>query len=89
MQDHRTQTYIKERNTLPSQYSNLTVDRTAYLLLKTGSTLFEHGEKAGKLLVHQLRQSAATNQILKILTLSGTTIDPKEINNECTCYFEY
>lgn len=40
----------------------------------------QHGDKAGKLLVHQVWQLAASGEIAQIQTEQGNAEDPKEIN---------
>lgn len=54
-------------------------DHTTELLLQTRSRYYEHGDKASKLLAHQLRQASSSHQIQ---TDSGVTTEPLEINKE-------
>lgn len=71
----------KERLTLQSEYNVLTTNHTTELLMQTRSSFFEQGDKAGKLLAHQLRQRSTSNLIPQIRSDSGITTIPCEINN--------
>lgn len=82
-----TSDIYKEHRMAQSEFDTLVADQTVELLLKTNSVYFEQGDKAGKLLAHQLRQTASSHQIPKIATSSGTTIDPKMINTEFKNYY--
>lgn len=77
----------KERLTLQSEFNTLTADQAAELLLKSRSNYYEQGDKAGRLLAHQLRQNVSSHQIPRIQTSSDITIDPQKINDEFRDYY--
>lgn len=51
----------KECLTAQSEFNTLAADRAVELLLKTRSTYFEQGDKAGRMLAHQLRQTISSH----------------------------
>lgn len=52
------------------------------VMLQTRVRFYEHGDKASKLLAHQLRQLSTSHLIPQILTNSGSNAtEPLEINN--------
>lgn len=53
---------------------------TTEWLLQSGAEFFEHGDKAGKLLGHQIRQVSMSRKISQINVGQGLTSDPVEIN---------
>ncbi len=55
---------------------------------RSRSTYYEQGDKAGRLLAHKLRQLLSSRQILKIRTSSGTSFDPREINDEFKRFYQ-
>ncbi|KAF3833184.1 hypothetical protein F7725_026849 [Dissostichus mawsoni] len=65
----------------------MTADQAAVLLLKARSNYYEQGDKAGRLLAHQLRQNVASYQIPRIQTSSDIMIDPQRINDEFRDYY--
>lgn len=71
----------KERLSLQAEFDMIITDRTVELLLQSRSQSYEHGDKASKLLAHQLRQKSASHCIPQIKTDYGITTDPLEINN--------
>ncbi|KAF3833342.1 hypothetical protein F7725_027007 [Dissostichus mawsoni] len=78
---------LQERLTLQSEFNTLTADKAAELLLKTRSNYYKQGDKAGRLLAHQLRQNVASHQIPRIQTSSDITIDPQRMNDEFRDYY--
>lgn len=72
----------KERLSLKTEFEVLATDHTTEMLLKSRHTYYEHGDKASRLLAYQLRQTSSSHQIPQIRTSSGSTIDPKKINDE-------
>lgn len=76
----RPQIY-KECLSLQSEFDILMTRRTTDLLPRARSTYFEHGNKASRLLAHQLRKAASSNQIPQIQTDSGITTNPLKINS--------
>ncbi len=77
----------KERLSLQSEVNILTTDHAVDLLLRSRSSHYEQGDKAGKLLAHWLQQTASSHQIPQIQTPSGTTTDLKGINDEFKEYY--
>lgn len=58
------------------------------LLLRSHGTLYEHGDKAGRLLAHQLKARQASNQIIQIRDESGTVeTDPIKINTSFNLFY--
>ena len=50
--------------------------------------VYEHGDKAGRLLAHQLKARTTLNQITQITDESGSiTSDPDKINNTFRSFF--
>lgn len=73
----------KERLKLQTEFDLLTTNETARQLLQARHRSYEHGEKAGKLLALQIRQSAASRMITEVRTSSGQiTADQQDINKE-------
>lgn len=60
----------KERLSLQVEFDILMTHHTTELLLRTRSQFYEHGDKASKLLGHQLRQRSTSRQIPQIRTNS-------------------
>ena len=78
----------KERLLLQTEFDNLSIKQTERLLLKTKQTYYEHGEKAGRLLCHQLKQVAANSAIPEIrLTQDATSTHPQIINDKFKAYY--
>lgn len=82
----------KERLALQTEFNLLSKNETAQLLLQACHRSYEHGEKAGRFLALQIRQSAASRMITEIQTDSGqTTIDQQDINKQYeqfyTCFY--
>lgn len=79
---------VKERQNLQMDYNLLTTHETEKLLLRSRGFLYEHGEKAGRLLAHQLKSRTASQQIKQIRTSSGElTIVPSVINDTFKNYY--
>ena len=58
------------------------------MLLKSRGYAYEHGEKAGRLLAHQLKSQSVSQQISQIRKPNGDlTIDPGEINETFTSFY--
>lgn len=71
----------KERTRLKTELDLLLSTEAERLLLRSHGTLYEHGEKAGHLLAHQLKSRQASNQIVQIRDESGMVVtDPNEMN---------
>lgn len=56
----------KERIALQSKLNLLSTNQAEYLLLRTRSTYYEYGEKASRLLAHQLKRQAASRLIPQV-----------------------
>lgn len=79
----------KQRLVLQSEFNNLSSTVAEDLLFKCRYTLYEQGDKASKLLAHQLRSKTSARQILKINTPTGTTVDPQQINDQFKNYYSH
>lgn len=78
---------IKRRLSLQTEIDLLTSSQAEGLILKSRSRFYEEGDKAFKLLASQLRQKAASRNILQIMLPNGSlTEDHRSINN---CFKEY
>jgi len=78
----------KRKLDLQTQYNLLSTTKTERLLLKSRGYIYEHGEKAGRLLAHQLKCRSAAQQIPQIRKLNGElTIDPEEINETFATFY--
>lgn len=79
----------KKRILLQTEYDILTSQREEDLYLRSRQDLYEHGERAGKLLSYQLKQSAAAGMIVEIGdTVGNKIIDQKGINNQFKSFYE-
>lgn len=56
---------LKRRLLLQTEFNNLSIKQTE-LLYRTKQTYYEHGDKTGKLLAHELRKAAASRAIPEI-----------------------
>lgn len=65
-----TQTCIKKK-LLQSKFNNLSTEQTERPFLKKRQAYYEHSNKVGKLLSHQLRQISASHMITEICTTQG------------------
>lgn len=78
----------KERISLQSEYNLLSTSETERQLLKSRGWLYEHGEKAGRLLAHQLKSKSALQFISEIENdLGQHTTDPRKINDTFQKYY--
>lgn len=72
----------KRKLSLQTELNLIYSTETTKLLTQAKHKYYEHEEKAGRILAHQIKEQAASRTITEIRTDSGqTTIDPKEINN--------
>lgn len=78
----------KQRLNLQAEFGLLSTGAAERLLLKSCGSYYEYGDKANRLLAHQLKRRAAGRAIPQITNSSGTiTIDPGEINSTFkSCY---
>lgn len=72
---------IKDRLLVKAEFDTLTTKDIEKMILRSRHSYYESGEKAHRLLAHQLRQSSASNIISEIKTPNGLTHDFSEINN--------
>lgn len=71
----------KERLRLQSEYNLLSTEEAARLILKSRHNVYEHGDKASRLLARQARQAAASRSITKIQSHTGEILtDHNDIN---------
>lgn len=78
----------KERIGLFTEFDTLSSGVAEELYLKSRQEFYEHGERASKLLSHQLRQSAEAGFIAEINTPEGITTDHKSINKQFRKFYE-
>lgn len=78
----------KERIALQSKLNLLSTNQAEYLLLRTRSTYYEYGEKASRLLAHQLKRQAASRLIPQVKDQDQNIVtNPKEINNTFATFY--
>lgn len=78
----------KRKLDLQIQYNLLSTEKTERLLLQARGYVYEHGDKAGRLLAHQLKCRSASQQIPQIRKDDGEiTIDPEEIKETFTTFY--
>lgn len=78
----------KEWLYLQAEFNTLSSKSIEDLLMKSKTRQYQYGNKTGKLLAHQLRQSSASHQILKIQTPQGVTAEPLKINEQFKMFYE-
>ncbi len=78
---------IKDLLIKKSEFDILAADGAIEALLKSRHNYYESGDKPGKILAHQIRQSASTQHILQINTIDGTTINPQTINDQFRSFY--
>lgn len=78
----------RERIGLLTEFDTLSSGAAEELHLKSRQEFYEHGERASKLLVHQLRQSAEAGYVAEINTSDGITTDQKGINEQFRKFYE-
>ena len=73
---------MKKRMSLQTEFDLLTTRQAEYLISKSRHGSYEHGEKAGRLLAHQLRQKTSSQTISAIKDELGLiNTDSLKINN--------
>lgn len=83
-----TSELYKDRLTLQTQYNLLSTEKTERDILRSRGHVYEHGEKASRLLAHQLKSKSASKQIFQIYNTSQEiTLNPTEINNTFKSYY--
>lgn len=79
---------FKERMRLQTEYNLLSTDKAAYLLTKAQFNVYDSGDKAGKLLAQQARQTFSSCLIPKIRSETGELVTShKGINNAFKQYY--
>lgn len=78
----------KERLILQAKLDTFLTNQVTETLIKTRATYYELGDKASKLLAHKLRQQTSSQQIPKIRTSAGISLDPKVINEEFRNFYQ-
>lgn len=72
----------KKRLSLQSEFQLLSTSETTNRLRRAKATYYEHGERAGKLLARQIKETTASRLITEIRKDTGqSTFDPQEINH--------
>lgn len=75
------------QNNVATEFDLLASKQAEENFLKSRQSHYEHGERASKLLSHQLRQFSAVNYITEIQATNGTIkSDPKDINDQFKCF---
>src|SRR4029434_2851971 len=77
----------KERLALQANFNICSTHKEEELLLRSRYKYYEQGDKAGRLLAHQLKQESSSHQILQIRTPLGMTPSPKQINDHFKDYY--
>lgn len=66
----------------------MTTDNTEQILLKSDGYVYEYGDKASRLLAHQLNNRSVTRQITQLKKSDDElTTDPEEISEIFTTYY--
>lgn len=71
----------KKRQSLQTELNLLYTAETTQLLRQSRHKYYEYGEKTGKLLAQQIKETTASRLITEIRTDSGQTTNPKIIND--------
>lgn len=78
----------KRKLDLQTHYNLLSTEKTERPLLKSRGYVYERGNKAGRLLAHQLKCRSASQQIPQIRKDDGElTTDPEEIKKTFTSFY--
>lgn len=78
---------VKKRMSLQTEFNTLSTQQAEYLISKSRHGYYEHGEKAGRLLAHQLRQRSVTQNIPAIINGQGNQCSDNEKINSCFSQF--
>uniref|UniRef100_A0AAR2KLP1 Reverse transcriptase domain-containing protein n=1 Tax=Pygocentrus nattereri TaxID=42514 RepID=A0AAR2KLP1_PYGNA len=79
---------LKQRIDSQAEFDRITTKEAERLLLCSRSTYYEHGDKASRLLAHQLKRQAASRLIPSIRNAHNViTTDPSEINATFKSYY--
>ena len=83
-----SQALYKERLRLQTEYDSLTTDKATYLLTRARYNIYDSGDKAGKLLAQQARQTASSRLIPKVYNKNDEIVtDHLEINSTFKQYY--
>ena len=74
---------LKQRLILKMEFDLLSTRQTENLILKSQHSSYEHGDKAGKILAHQLRQRTANQYISEISDEQGLKHTKHSKINSC------
>lgn len=78
----------RERIALQTEFDILSSGVAEKLHLKSRQEFYEHGERASKLLCHQLRQSSGAGFVAEVDTPDGSVTDQKSINDQFKKFYE-
>lgn len=83
-----TPEHYKNKLDLQTKYDLLWSEKTEHILLKSQGFVYEHSEKASRLLAHQLKCKFSDQQLTQIQKENGAlTTDPLEINNTFKAFY--
>lgn len=83
-----TSELFKQRLALQTEFNLITTKQTENLLNKSRHKMYEHGEKIGKILAHQLRQQQVNQTIFAINDRHGVKLtEPSDINHRFSEYY--
>lgn len=74
---------MKKRMSLQTEFDLLSTKQAEYLISKSRCGYYEHGEKAGRILAHQLRQRTANQAIPAINDEQGSKVTDNLKINSC------
>lgn len=81
---------FKERLRLKTELDLLLTTEAEHLILRSRGSLYEHGDKAGRILANQLRAKQVSNQIIQIKDKIGTVVsDPVKINASFKSFYSH
>lgn len=81
--------FWKERAVLQAEHELLMNEKAIDMYMKSRQQCYEYGERAGKMLSHQLKQMAAASYISEIKDQGGNIITDQEgINNQFKLFYQ-
>lgn len=74
---------------LQTEFDLLSTNKAEYLLKRTKATYYEHGDRAGRLLVSQLKHQSTSRYITQIFDNSSNKLvyDPQNINSVFSTFY--
>uniref|UniRef100_A0A8C5D9N9 Reverse transcriptase domain-containing protein n=1 Tax=Gouania willdenowi TaxID=441366 RepID=A0A8C5D9N9_GOUWI len=85
----QTTDLFRRRVAIQTELDLITTNEAERLLLHSRCKYYEHGDKSGRLLAHQLRRQAASRLIPRIKNDSGALVeDPALINSVFSSFYE-